>query len=71
MKATNPNGYDRPLSRQDDFLKSSLQAGLISDSVFIDLCDAFYGPKPIIQPLPRIRENGQSLEIRIEYGNTW
>jgi hypothetical protein len=71
MTAAQPKGWDRPLSWQRNFLKSADQAGLISDPVLFDLCDAFYGPKPLIQPLSRVREGKAGFEIEIEYGSTW
>jgi hypothetical protein len=43
MKASKPNGWDQPFSWQNGFLKAASSAGMISDPVLIDLCDAFYG----------------------------
>lgn len=72
MKTTRPQGWDRPLNWQDDFLKSANNAGKISDPVLFALCDAFYGPKPIVEPLPRVREGlQQGFGIEVKYGNTW
>lgn len=72
MKATRPQGWDRPLSWQDDFLKPANQAGKISEPVLFALCDAFYGPKPVVQPLPRVREGQQQgFGIDVKYGSTW
>ena len=70
-KTTKPRGWDRPLSWQDDFIKAALAARLISDPVKYDLYDAFYGPKPMIQPLPRIREDSDQFQFAVRYGNTW
>jgi hypothetical protein len=71
MTTTRPQGWDSPLSWQNDFIKSAGQASLISEPVLIALCDAFYGPKPVIRPLPRQREGKGGFSIEIEYGNTW
>jgi len=72
MKTTRPQGWDRPLNWQDEFLKSANQAGKISDPVLFALCDAFYGPKPVVEPLPRIREGQQQgFGIEVKYGSTW
>ncbi len=71
MKATQPKGWNRSLSWQDGFLRSATSAGLISEPVLIDLCDAFYGPKAQIQPLPRLREGSGSFHLRLEYGSDW
>jgi hypothetical protein len=71
MKATKPNGWDQPFHWTDEFLKAASSADLISDSVLLDLCDAFYGTKAKLQPLPRVRENGRGFRVDVEYGNHW
>lgn len=71
MKATKPEGWDQPLSWQKDFIASARRNGLLSDSVTFELCDAFYGPDPRIQPLPRIREGTSQFDMEIEYGSPW
>ena len=71
MTTTRPQGWDSPLSWQKDFIKSAGQAGLISEPVLLALCDAFYGPNPVIQPPPRLREEKSGFHIEIKYGNTW
>ena len=71
MTATRPQGWDSPLHWQSDFIKSAGQAGPISEPVLFALCDAFYGPKPVLRPLARLREGRSGFSIEIEYGNTW
>jgi hypothetical protein len=71
MTAMKPNGWDQPLSWQEKFLSKARQAGMISPPVLFELCNAFYGPKPIIQPLPRLREGKDGLTINIAYGSPW
>lgn len=71
MKAKKPQGWGQPMHWQDDFLKPANQAGKISDPVLFALCDAFYGPRPVIEPLPRIREGQQGLQIDVNHGSTW
>jgi hypothetical protein len=71
MKTTRPEGWDRPLSRHSDFIKAAVGAGLISEPVLLDLCDAFFGPKPLLRPLPRVREGQVGFQLEIEYGSTW
>lgn len=71
MKSSKPEGWDQPLHWQDEFLKAATQAGLISDPVMYELCDAFYGPKPVIRPLPRLRAGDSGFDITIKYGSTW
>ncbi len=71
MKATKPEGWDQPFHWQDDFLAAARQADIVSEPVLFDLCDVFYGPQPRIQPLPRVRESAQGIDITVQYGNTW
>jgi hypothetical protein len=71
MKKTRPAGWDQPLPWQKDFIRSAVQAKMISGEVFLDLCDAFYGPKPVVQSLPPIRQGKSSFQLNIEYGNPW
>jgi hypothetical protein len=71
MKTKRPNGWNQPLSWQADFVKAAVQAGKISEPVFLALCDAFYGPKPTIRPLPRVREDQPGFGIGVEYGSPW
>ena len=71
MKKTRPAGWDQPLSWQKDFVRAAVQAKMISGKVFLDLCDAFYGPKPVAQPLPPIRQGKSSFQLIIRYGNPW
>jgi len=71
MTAKCPNGWDQPLRWQGEFVKSATQVGNISEPLLLALCDAFYGKKPVIPPLPRIREGKQGLSIQVRYGNTW
>lgn len=71
MTTTKPNGWDQPLHWQHDFLKAATQAGKVSEPVLLKLCEAFYGPKPVIQPLPQLRENKDGLQIELRWGNHW
>lgn len=71
MTATRPQGWDQPLSWQSSFLTEASQADSISDRALLGLCDAFYGPKPLLQPLPRIRAGASGFDIMVHYGSTW
>lgn len=71
MKSTSPSGWNRPLQWQKDFIRAVRQAGMISNDVFVDLCNAFYGPKPVAQPLAPILEGKDSIQLNIKYGNPW
>ena len=71
MKTIRPNGWNQPLHWQTNFIKSARQSGMISDQVLFDLADAFYGPKPVIEPLERVREGKGGFNICLVYGSTW
>ena len=71
MAKTKPNGWDQPLNWQAGFLKAATSAGLISDPVLFDLCDAFFGAKARLQPLPRMREGRAGFAPEIQYGSHW
>ena len=71
MKKTRPAGWDQPLPWQKDFIRAAVQAKMISGDVFLELCDAFYGPKPVAQSLPPIRQGKSSFQLDIKYGTPW
>ena len=71
MTSKQPQGWNQPLSWQNGFLSAATKAGMISPPVLFSLCDAFYGPQPIIQPLHRMREGKDGLQVEITYGNPW
>jgi len=71
MKTTKPDGWDSPFHWQDEFLEAAEAAGAISDPVMVDLCDAFFGSKPRLDALPRLREGADQFRIEIGHGNTW
>jgi len=71
MKATKPNGWDEPFHWQDSFLTAATSAGLISDPVLMELCDAFFGTKAKLKPLERMREGRAGFAPQIKFGNRW
>jgi hypothetical protein len=71
MKATQPAGWNRPLSWQREFLTAAIQAGAVSEPVLLALCDAFFGPSPTVQPLERMREGKTGMNVNVNYGNPW
>ena len=71
MRNSKPAGWNQPLSWQDEFLSAAIQRKMISEGVFFDLCDAFYGPKPRIQPLPLVVEGDQGFQLDVEYVRNW
>jgi len=71
MTAKRPQGWNQPLHWSDEFLNPAIQSGMVSDEVLFDLCDAFYGTKPVIRPLMRLREGPRNFQIEVEYGSVW
>ena len=71
MKATAPGGWSQPFHWQGGFLQAASSAGMISDPVLLDLCDAYYGTKATLQPLPRVREDSGSFNVELDYGSPW
>lgn len=72
MKQTKPLGWNQPFHWQQRFLKPALQQNLISEPVFLDLCDAFLGTKPTVSLLhPALNEGDTRFSFRIEYGTPW
>lgn len=69
MKSTKPEGWDQPLSWQDQFVRAGQQSNLISDEKMIELLDAFF-KKPDID-IDRIRENSKELPFTINLGSVW
>lgn len=72
MKRTKPAGWNEPLSWQQNFLKPAIQKGMISEPVFLALCDAFFGPAPTVKmTTPALNEDDARFDIRLEYGTPW
>ncbi len=69
MTTAQPGGWNKPLSWQRSFLASAVQAKKVSDQVLVDLCDAYFGSKPSIVPLPRLREGTQGFSMELRWGN--
>jgi len=72
MKRTKPAGWDQPLSWQQNFLKPAIQKGMISEPVYLALCEAFFGSSPTVKvTTPALNEDDTRFEIRVEYGSVW
>jgi hypothetical protein len=71
MERTKPNGWNQPLAWQRGFLTAAIQTKSISNEVLLELCDAFYGPQPRVQPLPALPEGGSGFQLDIGYGSPW
>ena len=72
MQRTKPAGWNETRSWQQNFLKLAIQKGMISEPVFLALCDAFFGPTPTVQmTTPALNEDDTRFDIRLEYGTPW
>jgi hypothetical protein len=72
MKRTKPAGWNQPLSWQNNFLKSAIQKRMISQSVFIGLCEAFFGPSPTVKVMSAsLSEDDTRFTLSVEYGSNW
>jgi hypothetical protein len=63
--AKRPRGW----YESSEFLTAAAHAGMISEPVLLNLCDAMCGPAPMIQ-LPRLREGKGILDMEIVYGSS-
>jgi hypothetical protein len=72
MVKAKPTGWDQPLSWQQTFVRDASTAGMISESAMFALCDAFFGAKPGIEPLPRLREGpNEGVPLKVDFGSPW
>lgn len=71
MKAKRPAGWDSPLHWSDEFLKQADAAGYLTDETLVALHDAFYGPRPVVAPLDRLREGDDRVSFQVQYGSPW
>lgn len=72
MKQTNPLGWNQPFHWQQRFLEPALQQNMISEPVFLDLCDAYFGTEPTITLLhPALSGGDTRFNFRIEFGTPW
>jgi len=71
MTKTRPAGWNQPLTWQRDFVVAARQSGAISEPVLFALCDAYFGPAPVLQPVERIREGKAGLGLQVNYGTVW
>ncbi len=71
MTTKRPQGWNQPLHWSKEFLTPAVQAGMVSDKILVEFCDALHGTKPVIGPLRQLREGQRNFNIEIEYGNLW
>ena len=70
MPALGPERWPSARGCQTNFLIAATHAHLISTPALLELCDALFGPRPIVQ-LPRWREGKHGPWLMIEYGGHW
>src|SRR5262249_31487595 len=72
MTRAAPAGWNKPLPWQQGFIKSVLKNGMISQPVYFALCDAFYGPTPVVTLASLgLNEHDTRFRFDIKYGSTW
>jgi hypothetical protein len=71
MKKTSPKGWNQPLPWQNTFLKAAIGGSMVSTNVLNNLCDAFFGPGPIIQSRPIVARVRKPIALELYYGNPW
>lgn len=69
MTTTRPQGWHSSLPWQSDFIKAAIAAKMISEATFFALCDAFFGPQPVVRPVLRIFEDENRFALNFEFGN--
>ena len=69
MKTTAPEGYNKPLSWQGDFLVAAREGGNVNQELLFQVYEAFL---PSGMPeLDRVRDDAKQTSISIDYGSTW
>jgi hypothetical protein len=71
MNQTQPKGWNRPLAWQKGFVGAAIQSKLVSDEVLFNFCDAFFGARPIVQPMIGMTWSQPGFRVQAEYGNPW
>jgi hypothetical protein len=71
LKTNQPAGRNQPLSWQRGFIGKAVSGKLVSDETVMKLCDAFFGPQPIVKPIAPVVEGQPGVQVELEYGNPW
>jgi hypothetical protein len=71
LRANSPQGWNQPLSWQLKFIAAAKQAKSISPETFFALCDAFYGPQPVVKPVPPFDVADTSFLLNANFGSPW
>jgi hypothetical protein len=71
MRTNSPQGWNQPLSWQNKFITAAKQAKLLSPESFYALGDAFYGPQPVLRPVPPLDVANTRFLVHADFGNPW
>ncbi len=71
MTTNRPAGWNQPLPWVRGFLSGAISGKLVSDAQLLKLCDAFFGPRPIVKPLAPAAGRQRGVQVELEYGNPW
>ncbi len=70
MNQSYPRGYNQPIPWLDNLLEALNQQNLISETNALAFLKAYVG-QPEFQPLPRLREGGQSILLTCVFRQPW
>lgn len=71
MKSVRPAGWDQPLAWQHDFILAVVTAKMISKEKLLELCDAFYGTQPKVEPIARLTAGHPVFHVVVRFGSPW
>jgi hypothetical protein len=71
MRTNSPQGWNQPFHWQQKFITTAKQAKLLSPESYYALCDAFYGPQPVVRPVPSVDVADSNFSIYADFGNPW
>jgi hypothetical protein len=70
LNQARPSGWSpQTLPWQHGFVAAAIQAKLVSVADVVDLCDAFFGPNPVVRAIPPVAAGQRGFNVNIDYGN--
>ena len=70
LEKEHPRGYRKPLHWKDHLLSQLKSAGLVGDEHVVRFLSAYHG-SPQLNPLPRLRADDRSMNVRCEWVAPW
>jgi hypothetical protein len=71
IRATQPTGWNQPLSWQRGFIGAAVGGKFVSDETVLRLCDAFFGPQPKVTTGGPVVVGQRGILVNVAYGNSW